>query len=303
MHTTIRRASAIAAGLALAAGTFAAATPTAEAAGCTVTFTSYHTIAKRSTGSQAEAAECLLRKAGYAAVVNGRFWDSDVAAAKKFQRAQGIAATGKVGKATWTALLSRGSKPRLESGDKGSDVKRLQRALRASGRSVSINGTFDARTKAAVKSYQSYQKGWHATGVAGSKTWSSLQHGKLGSKPVSSSAAKGRKALAFAKQQLGDPYRYGATGPNAWDCSGLTAGAWKAAGVKLPHSSTAQFKKGKKISKSQLRPGDLVFFYSGPSHVAIYAGDGKVIHASHPGAPVAYIKMKYMPFAGARRPA
>lgn len=114
--------------------------------------------------------------------------------------------------------------------------------------------------------------------------------------------SKGAKALAFAKKQLGDRYRYGGTGPDAWDCSGLTRGAWKAAGKKIPRTSQAQSRYGKKVKKSKLKKGDLVFFYSGKSHVGIYAGKGKVIHASRPGKPVAYIKMKYMPYAGARRP-
>jgi cell wall-associated NlpC family hydrolase len=115
--------------------------------------------------------------------------------------------------------------------------------------------------------------------------------------------SKGAKALAFAKKQLGDRYRYGGTGPNAWDCSGLTRGAWKAAAKKIPRTSQGQARIGKKVKKSKLKKGDLVFFYSGKSHVGIYAGNGKVIHASRPGKPVAYIKMKYMPYAGARRPA
>jgi cell wall-associated NlpC family hydrolase len=116
-------------------------------------------------------------------------------------------------------------------------------------------------------------------------------------------ASKGAKALAYAKRQLGDRYRYGGTGPSSWDCSGLTRGAWKHAGKKIPRTSQGQARAGKKVSKSKLRKGDLVFFYSGKSHVGIYAGKGKVIHASRPGKPVAYIKMKYMPYAGARRPA
>ena len=78
--------------------------------------------------------------------------------------------------------------------------------------------------------------------------------------------------------------------------------AWKSVGVKLPRTSRAQFHVGKKVKKSNLRKGDLVFFYSGISHVGIYAGKGKIIHASRPGHPVAYIKIKYMPYAGARRP-
>jgi len=113
---------------------------------------------------------------------------------------------------------------------------------------------------------------------------------------------RGDKALAYAKKQLGDKYKYGAAGPNRWDCSGLTMKAWGSAGKKLPHSAKGQSTKGKKIKKSQLRKGDLVFFYSGTSHVGIYAGDGKVIHAPKPGSKVSYIKMKYMPFKTARRP-
>lgn len=114
--------------------------------------------------------------------------------------------------------------------------------------------------------------------------------------------SKGAKALAYAKKQLGDRYRYGGTGPSSWDCSGLTRGAWKKAGMKIPRTSQGQSRFGKKVKKSQLHLGDLVFFYAGKSHVGIYAGKGKVIHASRPGKPVAYIKIKHMPYAGARRP-
>jgi cell wall-associated NlpC family hydrolase len=115
---------------------------------------------------------------------------------------------------------------------------------------------------------------------------------------------RGEKALAFARKQLGKPYRFGATGPDAYDCSGLTGAAWRAAGVTLSRTSQTQFRDGRAVSKSDLKPGDLVFFYSSsaPSHVALYAGNGMVIHAPHPGSNVRYIKMKYMPFSGARRP-
>jgi cell wall-associated NlpC family hydrolase len=126
---------------------------------------------------------------------------------------------------------------------------------------------------------------------------------KVTKKKKKKKASKGAKALAFAKRQLGDRYRYGGTGPSSWDCSGLTRGAWKHAGKKIPRTSQGQSRYGKKVAKSKLRKGDLVFFYSGKSHVGIYAGKGKVIHASRPGKPVGYIKMKYMPYAGARRPA
>ena len=121
--------------------------------------------------------------------------------------------------------------------------------------------------------------------------------------PKVTGSGKGAKALAYAKRQIGEPYIRNGDGPYGFDCSGLTMKAWAAAGVKgLPHSAHLQKRHGKKISKSNLRPGDLVFFYSPIHHVAIYAGHGNVIHASRPGKPIGYIKMKYMPYAGAVRP-
>ena len=119
-----------------------------------------------------------------------------------------------------------------------------------------------------------------------------------------STADAGAAALAHARQQLGKPYAYGATGPGSFDCSGLTQAAWKAAGVTLPRTSQQQFAVGKKVAKADLRPGDLVFFYgSKPTHVALYVGDGVIIHAPRPGKGVEYSKVAYMPFSGARRPA
>lgn len=115
---------------------------------------------------------------------------------------------------------------------------------------------------------------------------------------------KGAKALAFAKSQIGKPYRFGATGPNAYDCSGFTGAAWRAAGVSISRTSQTQIHDGQAVSKSDLQPGDLVFFYSSsnPSHVGLYAGNGMLLHSPRPGKSVEYIKMSYMPFSGARRP-
>jgi peptidoglycan DL-endopeptidase CwlO len=118
----------------------------------------------------------------------------------------------------------------------------------------------------------------------------------------STSSSKGAKALAYAKAQLGEPYARNAAGPGSWDCSGLTMMAWGSVGVSLPHSSGQQFSRGQPVAMSDLRLGDLVFFYSDISHVGLYAGNGQVIHAPRPGKSVEYIKMSYMPYAGARRP-
>jgi cell wall-associated NlpC family hydrolase len=113
---------------------------------------------------------------------------------------------------------------------------------------------------------------------------------------------KGAKALAYAKAQLGEPYARSGAGPSSWDCSGLTMMAWASVGVSLPHSSRQQFGRGQPVAKSDLQSGDLIFFYSDISHVGLYAGNGQVIHAPRPGKSVEYIKMSYMPYAGARRP-
>ncbi|MGV9290373.1 NlpC/P60 family protein [Streptomyces sp. NPDC003719] len=108
-------------------------------------------------------------------------------------------------------------------------------------------------------------------------------------------------AVAYAYQKLGSPYVWGATGPDAFDCSGLTQAAYRAAGVSLPRTTYAQIGAGRGVPRSALLPGDLVFFYSGISHVGIYVGDGRMIHAPNPSAPVRLAPVDSMPFAGAAR--
>jgi cell wall-associated NlpC family hydrolase len=116
--------------------------------------------------------------------------------------------------------------------------------------------------------------------------------------------ASGRAAAAvrYAMAQVGDAYVYGAAGPNAFDCSGLTMMAWAQAGVGLPHSSGAQAGSGPHVSSGNLRPGDLVFYYSPISHVGIYIGNGLIVHAANPGAGVRVAGVFSMPYSGAVRP-
>jgi peptidoglycan DL-endopeptidase CwlO len=90
-------------------------------------------------------------------------------------------------------------------------------------------------------------------------------------------------AVAYARAQVGKPYCYGGEGPGCFDCSGLTMMAWRQAGVSLPHSSAAQYNVGRRISASELQPGDLIFYYSPISHVSIYIGNGQRISATHTG--------------------
>lgn len=94
------------------------------------------------------------------------------------------------------------------------------------------------------------------------------------------------KVRQTALDQVGDPYRYGGSGPHSFDCSGLTSFAWRSAGVELPHSSRSQASMTRSVPRSDLRVGDLLFYGSPVHHVAIYIGDGKVVEASRPGRPV-----------------
>ena len=116
-------------------------------------------------------------------------------------------------------------------------------------------------------------------------------------------AAAGRRgsAMSIAMGKLGAPYRWGAAGPGAFDCSGLVYWSYRQTGTTLPRSSSAQSRVGTPVSKGALQPGDLVFFYRPVSHVAIYIGGGRVVHASTAGKPVKISNLNDMPFATARR--
>jgi cell wall-associated NlpC family hydrolase len=102
-----------------------------------------------------------------------------------------------------------------------------------------------------------------------------------------------QRTIAYAKAQLGRPYRWGAAGPSTFDCSGLTMQAWARGGKALPHYSVAQFYQSTRISMADARPGDLLFWSSNGSpsgihHVALYLGGGQFIEAPHTGASVRY---------------
>ena len=122
----------------------------------------------------------------------------------------------------------------------------------------------------------------------------------------SASGVSGRAgiALKYALKQIGDRYVFGAAGMVTWDCSGLTMRSYQAAGVSLPHSSAAQSRMGKKVSLSSLKPGDLLFFGRPVSHVGIYLGGGKMVHAPRSGSRVKVAtsgSLGRKPLVGARR--
>ncbi|MFG3290989.1 NlpC/P60 family protein [Streptomyces sp. NPDC048179] len=118
---------------------------------------------------------------------------------------------------------------------------------------------------------------------------------------VAAPDARAAAAVSYAYAKLGSPYVWGATGPDAFDCSGLAQAAYRSAGVSIPRTTYAQINAGRRVSRSELQPGDLVFFYSGISHVGIYIGNGQMIHAPNPSAPVRIAPIDEMPFAGATR--
>lgn len=105
-----------------------------------------------------------------------------------------------------------------------------------------------------------------------------------------------------ALSKVGSSYRYATSGPNAFDCSGLTSWAYRQVGITLPRSSGSQYSSaGTRISKSNLQPGDLVFYYSPVSHVGIYIGDGKIVDAANRRTGVRVASVNSMPFSGAVR--
>ena len=112
---------------------------------------------------------------------------------------------------------------------------------------------------------------------------------------IAAPTAAAQIAVNTALAQVGKPYAWGGGGPGSFDCSGLTKYAYAAAGVTLPHSSSMQSTMGTPVSEADLQPGDLVFFYSPVSHVAMYIGNGQIVQATTEGQPVSVTQLAYMP--------
>ncbi|MFH7338411.1 NlpC/P60 family protein [Streptomyces sp. KHY 26] len=113
---------------------------------------------------------------------------------------------------------------------------------------------------------------------------------------------QGERAVRFALDQLGKPYVWGAQGPSAYDCSGLTSQAWRHAGTPIPRTSQEQWHRLKRVPLRWLRPGDLVIYFPEATHVAIYVGGGKVVQAPRPGARIKISPLASNPVLGAVRP-
>jgi cell wall-associated NlpC family hydrolase len=124
--------------------------------------------------------------------------------------------------------------------------------------------------------------------------------GSPGNVPAPNGSAQ--VAVDTARAQLGKPYVYAGSGPDVFDCSGLTMYAWAAAGVSIPHNAEAQYLSLPHVSQSELQPGDLLFFGSPIHHVGLYVGGGTMIEAPYTGVNVRYHSIYRSDFAGAARP-
>lgn len=198
----------------------------------------------------------------------------------------------------------------LSQGSRGAAVTYLQKSLQNVNITVTATGVYDAQTVRAMAQYHTTRKiAGSSNTYVDSRTLAFLRAGAgnyVTAKPAvraasTTTSSRGQAAVAFAYAQIGKPYRYGATGPSSYDCSGLTGAAWKAAGVSIPRTSGAQMGLPR-VSKSALRPGDIVVFYGG-GHVGLYIGNGQVIHAPRTGQNVKIAPLNSMPFTAAVRPA
>jgi cell wall-associated NlpC family hydrolase len=115
-------------------------------------------------------------------------------------------------------------------------------------------------------------------------------------------SARAAAAVAAARSAVGRPYVWGANGPTGFDCSGLMQWSYAQAGVGLPRTSQAQANAGRQVPLSQAQPGDLVAYRGDASHIGMYMGNGQVVHAPYPGAPVRYDPVGMMPISSVTRP-
>jgi peptidoglycan DL-endopeptidase CwlO len=183
-----------------------------------------------------------------------------------------------------------------------SDVSKAQALLNSlqAKQRAELQAEQDRQRAASLAAAQAASQ--HSTSSSSSGSTTSTGTTKVTIPSVSGRAAA---AVAFAQAQIGKPYIFGATGPGGYDCSGLTQAAWKAAGVSIPRTATAQMQGLTAIPGSSAQPGDLVFFYGNSSyvdHVGLYIGGGRVIHAPHPGSSVEIVAVSSMPLVSYARP-
>jgi cell wall-associated NlpC family hydrolase len=194
----------------------------------------------------------------------------------------------------------------LQVGSTGDAVTAIQQKLNVSP----VTGYFGTLTQAAVRTFQQ-SHGLEVDGQVGPLTWAKIFNVAVPTVPAATPTAKptgpsypaivrqpglGAQALALVQKYAGKPYLYGAAGPNAFDCSGLTMYVYNQLGVKLMRSANDQYLTTLHVPYSQAQPGDLIFFYDSTGyvyHVGMYAGNGMMWDAPHTGAVVRYENVWY----------
>lgn len=190
-------------------------------------------------------------------------------------------------------------------GDTGQEVVAIQQALVSSGYDVQVDGDFGPATRDAVLQFQKANS-LTADGLVGALSYQALLHRAMPEVTHQSYLAGNNNIINTAQQFLGVPYVWGGTSPSGFDCSGFVQYVFAQCGINLPRTADIQATAGYPVSKAELQPGDLVFFagdYVNISHVGIYVGEGKMIHASQSG--IAYDSLyrdyRIAHYAGARR--
>ncbi|MDG9691698.1 NlpC/P60 family protein [Streptomyces sp. DH17] len=181
---------------------------------------------------------------------------------------------------------------RAEAGRKLAELEKGRKAVAAHKKTVERKL---AEARRLLNSLPDEERAAHDRGSRSGRTDLTAPDGAA---PASGRAAA---AVAAARSALGKPYVWGANGPSGFDCSGLTQWSYAQAGVGLPRTSQAQSGAGQRVSLSEARPGDLVAYRDDASHIGMYVGNGQVIHAPYPGAPVRYDPVGMMPVSSVTR--
>ena len=196
----------------------------------------------------------------------------------------------------------------LRQGDRGEQVQWIQERLEDLGYEVGeVDGVFGEETRQAIVQFQ-LSRGLDADGVVGAGTFYALQQRQAAVEVNRGFGRRGAQIVQMAQQYMGTPYAWGGSSPGGFDCSGFIYYIYSQFGISLPRMSDGQFEVGRAISGDNLLPGDLVFFTTyepGASHVGIYLGGGRFIHASSAAGEVtitplgkSYYQERYL---GARR--
>jgi peptidoglycan DL-endopeptidase CwlO len=250
---------------------------------------SLHRHARAASGASVRTRGASVRdlqsRLGVAA--DGVFGPGTARAVRQYQRAHGLTADGVVGPQTARALGLRSTASRhtrhVAKGPGRATTLAVQRAL-----GLPADGVYGPVTRRAVRRFQRAH-GLTVDGVVGPRTLAAMGISRSsdgGDRSAPSSSSGVAAAVAAARSQIGDPYVAGGTGPNGFDCSGLTQWAMRRAGISLPRTSYAQYGVGTAVGRSAIRAGDLVFFDTGgggASHVGIASSASTVISATTHG--------------------